>query len=172
MAMSEAGFEVYIRGRNIGVLDTAHNRKHRLKTLGLLDEFNLMSERIKLDEASNEQQRKAETYQQSTETPINNNTKDKTGNTEQPINSKVSPEVEMTKQAEVPQANYDKIDISSQKNHEEESSEKIADTENKENEEYSEFELEQAKRKAEIEKIRQQKSQSNEHQQQGGNKKS
>lgn len=62
-AMSEAGFETYVRGKTIGVLDTAHDRKHRLKTLGLLDAFNAMSERIKLDEASSHQHEQAEAYE-------------------------------------------------------------------------------------------------------------
>ncbi len=51
-AMSKAGFEIYVRGKTIGILDTAHNRKHRLKTLGLLSAFEVMSARIELDEAA------------------------------------------------------------------------------------------------------------------------
>ncbi len=57
-ALDKAGFEVYIRGKNIGILDKTNNRKHRLKTLGVLDDFNTMSAHIKLNEASNKQQEK------------------------------------------------------------------------------------------------------------------
>lgn len=63
-AMSEAGLETYVRGKTIGVIDIAHSRKHRLKTLGLLDAFHTMSNRIQLDEASNKQQAQAEQHEQ------------------------------------------------------------------------------------------------------------
>lgn len=58
-ALDKAGFEVYIRGKNIGILDKTNNRKHRLKTLGILDEFETMSARIKLEEASTKEQEKS-----------------------------------------------------------------------------------------------------------------
>jgi len=58
-ALDKAGFEIYVRGKTIGILDKANNRKYRLKTLGILDEFEMMSAHIKLDEASSKQQTKA-----------------------------------------------------------------------------------------------------------------
>ena len=58
-ALDKAGFEVYIRGKNIGILDKANNRKYRLKTLGMLDDFNAMSARIELEKASNREQKKS-----------------------------------------------------------------------------------------------------------------
>ncbi len=57
--LDKANFEVYIRGKNIGILDRENNRKHRLKTLGVLDDFNTMSARIKLEEASTKEQEKS-----------------------------------------------------------------------------------------------------------------
>jgi hypothetical protein len=53
-------FEIYVRGKTVGIVDKQNNRKHRLKTLGLLTEFETASTRIKLDEAVNQQQAKAE----------------------------------------------------------------------------------------------------------------
>lgn len=50
-ALGEMGLELYVRGKTIGVKDIEHDRNHRLKTLGLLDEFMVMSDRIELDEA-------------------------------------------------------------------------------------------------------------------------
>lgn len=49
-ALNNAGLEFYARGNTLGVKDLATERKHRLKTLGLLATFNNLSERIKLDE--------------------------------------------------------------------------------------------------------------------------
>ncbi len=71
-AMSKAGFEIYVRGKTIGILDTAHNRKHRLKTLGLLSAFEVMSARIELDEAAKQttkKQRKRKSSQQEDKKP-------------------------------------------------------------------------------------------------------
>ncbi len=71
-AMSKAGFEIYVRGKTIGILDTAHNRKHRLKTLGLLSAFEVMSARIELDEAAKQttkKQRKRKSSQKENKKP-------------------------------------------------------------------------------------------------------
>ena len=38
--------EIYVHGNTIGILDKLTERKHRLKTLGLLDEFNIISSRL------------------------------------------------------------------------------------------------------------------------------
>lgn len=63
--MSKENLEIYVRGKTIGVRDVVNNRKHRLKTLGLMDEFGLLSERIKLDEqASKPIQRKEKPIQE------------------------------------------------------------------------------------------------------------
>ena len=40
----------------MGVKDLANNRNHRLKTLGLLDDFEALSERIELDEQQAQRQ--------------------------------------------------------------------------------------------------------------------
>lgn len=48
--LGKAGFELYHRGNTVGVTDTEHGRNHRLKTLGLLDAFNGLSDRIELAE--------------------------------------------------------------------------------------------------------------------------
>jgi hypothetical protein len=59
-AMNDAQFEVYLRGKTIGILDKANNRKHRLKTLGVLDDFNTMSKRINLDEKTQNDHKKTD----------------------------------------------------------------------------------------------------------------
>ena len=79
-ALSDAGLEFYVRGKTMGVKDLANDRKHRLKTLGLLDEFNSLSDRIEMNENQSEQKQpkedKASTEKQSrakktkTEDPI------------------------------------------------------------------------------------------------------
>jgi hypothetical protein len=58
-ALNTENFEIYVRGKTIGILDRADNRKYRLKTLGILDDFETMSAHIKLNEASTKQQDKA-----------------------------------------------------------------------------------------------------------------
>lgn len=42
------GLELYARGNTLGVLDLSTGRKHRLRTLGVLAEFNAMSARVEL----------------------------------------------------------------------------------------------------------------------------
>ena len=41
------GLEIYERGKTVGVIDMATGRKHRLKTLGLQDEYQTVVERLK-----------------------------------------------------------------------------------------------------------------------------
>ncbi len=53
--LSEFNLELYVRGKTIGVRDVENNRKYRLKTLGVLDEFNSMSKLIELDHKKTEQ---------------------------------------------------------------------------------------------------------------------
>ena len=47
--MSEAKLEVYIRGKTIGIKDIRSGRNYRLKTLGLLDEFQAVSKRLEME---------------------------------------------------------------------------------------------------------------------------
>jgi len=49
--LSENGFELYVRGKTIGVKKTATGKKYRLKTLGLLDDFNKLSAIIETPES-------------------------------------------------------------------------------------------------------------------------
>ena len=44
--MEREQLEIYVHGNTIGVLDKITDRKHRLKTLGMRDEFNVISERL------------------------------------------------------------------------------------------------------------------------------
>lgn len=41
--MSNEKLEIYVRGNNIGVIDKETGRKHRLKSLGMMDDFNKVS---------------------------------------------------------------------------------------------------------------------------------
>ncbi len=166
-AMSEAGFEIYIRGKTIGILDTAHNRKHRLKTLGVLDEFNAMSARIKLDEASKQQQEKAKNYGKETVDRKQNEdtTQEKSKKTHrQKDNVQYSKNKESSKEKETNKATYTSSQTSSHEK-KQKPSEKMGgkdSTAERENTEQTDFDLAQAKRQAEIEKIRQAKKQASE----------
>lgn len=53
-ALTDAGMEFYARGKTLGVKDLATDRNHRLKTLGLLEAFNNLSDRIELAEAASQ----------------------------------------------------------------------------------------------------------------------
>ena len=79
-ALSEAGLEFYARGNTLGVKDLSHNRNHRLKTLGVLGEFNELSRRIELEskqEAKSDKSKpeKEAKQQQTTETQADNQEK-------------------------------------------------------------------------------------------------
>lgn len=52
--LSAAGMEFYARGKTLGVKDLESGRKHRLKTLGLLDSFEKLSDRVELAESAKE----------------------------------------------------------------------------------------------------------------------
>ncbi len=54
-SLLEEGLELYLRGKSFGIHDHATDRKHRLKTLGFLDEFTELSTRIGLDQAAHQQ---------------------------------------------------------------------------------------------------------------------
>ncbi len=69
--LAEAKLEIYIRGQNIGVIDKEHNRKHRIKSLGLLEEFNAMSELFEAEQ----QQKTEKSTQKQAETSHNNENK-------------------------------------------------------------------------------------------------
>lgn len=45
-AMEREQLEIYVHGNTIGVLDKVTERKHRLKTLGLFDEFSVVSDML------------------------------------------------------------------------------------------------------------------------------
>ncbi len=49
--LSAAGLEFYARGNTLGIKDLSTGRPHRLKTLGMLDMFHALSERIELEES-------------------------------------------------------------------------------------------------------------------------
>lgn len=53
--LSEENLELYVRGKTIGVRDVVNDRKHRLKTLGVLDEFKAFSDKIELDEKASKE---------------------------------------------------------------------------------------------------------------------
>ena len=92
-ALNRAGLEFYVRGKTMGVKDLVTERNHRLKTLGLLENFQALSERIELDEAATAEQARANNYQQS----------DKTGDSRPEPKSDPEPDSE-SKQAEKKQS--------------------------------------------------------------------
>ena len=78
-ALDEANLQFYTRGNILGIKDINTDRKYRLKTLGLLEEFQTLSNRIELDEA---QKKQADNPEQDKETP---QTSEKSPNTEQDL---------------------------------------------------------------------------------------
>lgn len=61
--LSDNNFEFYIRGKStFGVVDINDNKKYRLKTLGVLEEFDNMSAKIELTEANAKESEKAKSY--------------------------------------------------------------------------------------------------------------
>jgi len=74
--LSSYNLEFYIRGKTIGVKDIENNRKHRIKTLGLMDEFQALSKRIELDQKKPSQKQKTSDKKE-TETETNQNNMNK-----------------------------------------------------------------------------------------------
>ncbi len=56
--MIHENFEMYVRGNTMGVTDHSSGRKHRLKTLGLSEDFKKLSNRIGLDGTAESENRK------------------------------------------------------------------------------------------------------------------
>jgi hypothetical protein len=52
--LEKENLSIYVNGNTIGILDKATERKHRLKTLGMLDEFNAISQVIEESETKKE----------------------------------------------------------------------------------------------------------------------
>ncbi len=57
-ALQQSGLAFYARGNTLGVKDLVQGRKHRLKTLGVLDSFHALSDRITLDQKATQQTEK------------------------------------------------------------------------------------------------------------------
>ena len=53
--LQNENLSIYVNGNTIGILDKATQRKHRLKTLGMLDEFNAISQVIEESETKKEE---------------------------------------------------------------------------------------------------------------------
>ncbi|CAC9620779.1 hypothetical protein [uncultured Gammaproteobacteria bacterium] len=65
--LKDNNFDFYIRGKNtMGVLDTQDNKKYRLKTLGILGDFEQVLARIELSEVNVKQSEQAKNYKQNT----------------------------------------------------------------------------------------------------------
>ena len=58
--LQKNNLEIYTRGKTIGFLDKENNRKHRLKTLGLEEEFRSMSDKISLENNPKEREKSKE----------------------------------------------------------------------------------------------------------------
>ncbi|MCW8922403.1 MAG: hypothetical protein OQK69_02065, partial [Gammaproteobacteria bacterium] len=57
-ALTKDNLEFYARGNTLGVKDLSTNRKHRLKTLGLLDAFEALSSRFESDDCANQKRQR------------------------------------------------------------------------------------------------------------------
>ncbi|MEE9363080.1 MAG: relaxase/mobilization nuclease domain-containing protein [Cellulophaga sp.] len=78
--IQKANLEIYVRGKTIGIIDKGTGRKHRLKTLGMLDDFNKISpiveqaEKIN-QEVNNRKEQLKENHQEfNKKTSVKNNT--------------------------------------------------------------------------------------------------
>lgn len=140
-ALDDANLEFYVRGKTLGVKDLATERNHRLKTLGMLDNFQALSDRIELDEAVNAEFKAAGTRQ--TEDKTEKESSAQTTDTKQ---AEAKASKQSSKQAqdsgETTEARSSKEDRSS------DSSQTTVDA----------AEAERAKRKAEMDAIRQQQA--------------
>lgn len=85
-ALNKANLEFYVHGKTLGVKDLATDRNHRLKTLGMLDNFQVLSDHIELDEAVNAEFKAAGTRQAEEKTKEENSAQ--TTDTEQAESSK------------------------------------------------------------------------------------
>lgn len=74
--LEKENLSIYVHGNTIGILDKATDRKHRLKTLGMLDEFNVISQIIESSEAK-KQPENQKPEQEPTQEKINSNTVNK-----------------------------------------------------------------------------------------------
>lgn len=153
-ALGKMGLELYVRGKTIGVKDIEHDRNHRLKTLGLLDEFTVMSDRFELDEADkiktktrDQEKRRANSKD---ETPTQSN------ETEQSNKQSASDEVKIEKPIDNEQETEQRKAQSTIDN----TTEQMKQTQSEQ--ELDERTSQAQKHQAEIETIRQQKKQSEE----------
>lgn len=110
--LNSAGMEFYARGNTLGVKNGETGRKHRLKTLGLLDAFHNLSERIELTEAEKPEEKskqkpkqeqaqaKADKFDKSDNTASENKaeTQEEISETEKAINSRKEQMDELRKQ--------------------------------------------------------------------------
>lgn len=141
-ALNEADLALYVRGKTLGVKHLTTGRNHRLKTLGLLEHFQTLSKRIELDEAAHAQdkasikQPKLEAVKE-TSTERQNTDQEETGTSKQD-DTQAKPTVEA-----------DSAEKKAAKETESIPSEQM---------EVDSVAMEQARRKAEIDTIRQQRS--------------
>lgn len=85
--LSDQKLEVYVRGNNIGVIDLQTGRKHRLKSLDMLDDFNKISAIV---EESQKQQEKEKIKEEPKQEEYESNNKQ-----EEPVKEEVKePEIE------------------------------------------------------------------------------
>lgn len=59
-ALDDAGLSFYVRGKTIGVKDLSTGRNHRLKTLGMLEAFDDLSQRIEQQESASDESTKTQ----------------------------------------------------------------------------------------------------------------
>ena len=62
--MEKGNLEIYVRKKSIGVIDKETGRKHRLKTLGMQDEFEKISAIIEQSENPNDQKENRQPYKE------------------------------------------------------------------------------------------------------------
>lgn len=87
--------EIYTRGKTIGFLDIEHNRKHRLKTLGLESEFEAINNKLSKQEAQAKEESKTKA-EQTQEKPKQADTKKQPEKPSEPVKNKTDEKLEKT----------------------------------------------------------------------------
>ncbi|MDC0947966.1 relaxase/mobilization nuclease domain-containing protein [Gammaproteobacteria bacterium] len=80
--LEEAQIDIYTRGKNIGFLDRSTQRKHRLTTLGLVEEFEAINHTISQAENQSNAQQAKSSEQSKAEQPVDKSEPDQTKKSE------------------------------------------------------------------------------------------
>jgi hypothetical protein len=96
--------EIYVRGDSIGIIDLITGRKHRLKTLGMLDDFNKISSIVETSETINKRKEEIQENRKPYKEKITINRNKTSSNSSETVN-----EVEKTEKEKIIEARKEEI---------------------------------------------------------------